>query len=378
MRASIHFGKLGDKTSAVEKNPTVTSSSVRYYIQCIYCNGIHCADRYTFTLRVNALIATIGHKDVDTASMNEQLCSEPSVAVPMLSKQCVGTHEEVLHRQQDLFNFGCEDNWCWSSKYKSKEVRLYGADRRIVCFHPHWSNGTAGVIGTKALNTGPAARHYWEIQVSDRIFGTSMMFGIATRKTRLHVDSFINLIGENSHGWGLSHKGYIWHNGVWKYYCRPFRENEPTKVGVLFDSLQGTLTFFKDGLCLGTAFTGLNKVTEKLYPMVSSTAAKTEIVVSNMRRDFCNLQERCKEVIVSRIKDRSEINALRVPQRIENFLKSESDLHDSESEMELDELSSKENGKVRIINYNSLANICGISGAGAVREHSQQPPCLEL
>lgn len=34
-----------------------------------------------------------------------------------------------------------------------------------------------------------------------------MMFGIGTRKARLHVNSFTNLLGEDENGWGLSHKG---------------------------------------------------------------------------------------------------------------------------------------------------------------------------
>ena len=55
------------------------------------------------------------------------------------------------------------------------QVRLYGPKQRIAHFHPNWSNGTAGGRGTRVLNGG---RFYWEINVSQRIFGTSMMFGI--------------------------------------------------------------------------------------------------------------------------------------------------------------------------------------------------------
>jgi hypothetical protein len=36
-----------------------------------------------------------------------------------------------------------------------------------------------------------------------------MMFGIGTKKARLHVNSFTNLLGEDNEGWGLSHKGTI-------------------------------------------------------------------------------------------------------------------------------------------------------------------------
>ena len=67
-----------------------------------------------------------------------------------------------------LYN-GCEDHWSWNPKDKSHEVRLNGPKSRISHFHPNWSNGTAGVRGTRILNGG---RYYWEINVSQRIFGT--------------------------------------------------------------------------------------------------------------------------------------------------------------------------------------------------------------
>lgn len=96
--------------------------------------------------------------------------------------------------------------------------------------------------------------------------------------------------GEDEHGWGLSHKGLLWHAGKWSPYTKPFRENEPTTVGILFDGIAGTLSFFKDGCYLGVAFHGLEKVNEPLYPIVCSTAAKTEMTLSVMRRDFVSLQ----------------------------------------------------------------------------------------
>lgn len=104
------------------------------------------------------------------------------------------------------------------------------------------------------------------------------MFGIGTKAARLHVNSFTNLLGEDKNGWGLSHKGLIWHNGCTKQFCNRFKENEATKIGILFDGIAGTLTYYKDDLCLGIAFRGLNEVREPLYPIVCSTAAKTEMV----------------------------------------------------------------------------------------------------
>jgi hypothetical protein len=33
-----------------------------------------------------------------------------------------------------------------------------------------------------------------------------MMFGVGTKKARLHVDAFVNMLGEDEHSWGFSHK----------------------------------------------------------------------------------------------------------------------------------------------------------------------------
>lgn len=188
---------------------------------------------------------------------------------------------------------------------------------RVAHFHPNWSSGTAGVRGTRVLNNG---RYYWEIQVSQRVFGTSMMFGIGTKKACLHRHAFTNLIGEDENSWGMSHKGLLWHRGLWAQYTQPFRENQATTVGLLFDGVEGTLTFYKDGKCLGVAFKNLHQVREPLLPMVCSTACKTEMTLTYMRRDFVNLQDRCRAVILEGIKNKKELEKLEVPPMIRNYL----------------------------------------------------------
>jgi hypothetical protein len=76
---------------------------------------------------------------------HQRRCGPPAVAPPLST--------------------GCEDHWSWNKNDKSHEVRLYGPKQRIAHFHPNWSNGTAGVRGTRVLNGG---RYYWEINVSQR------------------------------------------------------------------------------------------------------------------------------------------------------------------------------------------------------------------
>lgn len=147
-----------------------------------------------------------------------------------------------------------------------------------------------------------------------------MNFGLGTKKARLHADSFINLLGKDDQSWGLSHKGMLWHGGRWTYYAKPFRENVATTVGVLFDGITGTLTYYKDNRCLGIAFRGLNEIKEPLYPIICSTAAKTEMYLDNMRRDFVNLQDRCRAVIVELINDKRDLEKLCLPSKIRNYL----------------------------------------------------------
>lgn len=211
----------------------------------------------------------------------------------------------------------CHDTWTWSFQEKSHEVRLYGPRHETAHFHPNWSNGTAAVRGTSPLNYG---RHYWEVKVSQRIFGTSMMFGVCTSKQRLHVDAFVNLIGEDAQGWGLSHKGMLWHDGKWRQFTKPFRENEATTVGLLFDWHAGTLTIYKDGENLGVAFTGMNQIEEEIFPVICSTAAKTEMGLGPRLRGFTSLQDRCRATIVASIRHPVYLDYLPLPTRMIQYI----------------------------------------------------------
>lgn len=68
-----------------------------------------------------------------------------------------------------LQQLGCADRWQWSQRHRACEVEVRGPEQRTAFFHPNWSKGTAAVRGTRVLNNG---RYYWEIHVTNRIFGT--------------------------------------------------------------------------------------------------------------------------------------------------------------------------------------------------------------
>ena len=91
------------------------------------------------------------------------LIENPVELLPPARKPGIHVHPPVQSAHPLMT--GCEDNWSWNKNDKSHEVRLYGPKQRIAHFHPNWSNGTAGVRGTRVLNGG---RFYWEINVSQR------------------------------------------------------------------------------------------------------------------------------------------------------------------------------------------------------------------
>ena len=220
-----------------------------------------------------------------------------------------------------------DDNWSWNTDDKSYEVLVTGRNNRTAHFHPNWAYSTAGVRGTKILN---GKRAYWEITTSEKVFGTSMMFGIGTKKARLHIDGFTNMLGMDENSWGLNHNGFTWHNNSHKKYTKPFTLNTPTTIGLLFDGISGSLTFFKDSINLGIAFSNLHKVSEPLLPIVCSTAADTKMSLGNLKRDYHSLQDRCCSIILTNLTNKDHINKLEVPYRLKQLIYKEAkDMQDN-------------------------------------------------
>ncbi|CAH1407243.1 unnamed protein product [Nezara viridula] len=196
---------------------------------------------------------------------------------------------------------GSEDHWVWNEHDKSCDVCLHGQESNRLClayFRPQYTSGTAAVRGTKVLNNG---RYYWELELPLVISGTTIMFGVATKKARLNAHLHRNLLWRDPHIWSLSHDGAIFHGGKWAHYTEPFQDSVATTLGVLFDGIEGTLTFYKDGVCLGVAFKDLHKINENIYPIIASTAGVT-YKLSLKKRDFGSLQERCRAVLLSQLK----------------------------------------------------------------------------
>ena len=67
---------------------------------------------------------------------------------------------------------------------------------------------------------------------------------------------------------------------------------------------------------LGVAFTGLNEISEPLYPMICSTAAKTEMSLGVMKREFLSMQDRCRATIIRSLTNEGQIEQLLLPRTL--------------------------------------------------------------
>ncbi|RUS88537.1 hypothetical protein EGW08_003713 [Elysia chlorotica] len=218
-----------------------------------------------------------------------------------------------------------KDSWVWDDQCNPSEVDL-SSDLTEAYFYVDpdiQSTGAVGVRGSKGFCKG---EHYWEVIFLEPPCGTSMMIGVGTADAALQSETCkqVNLLGRDTESWGLSYKGSTWHAGVSRKYCEPFYAKD-TVIGVHLDLNQGHLTFYKDGVCLGPAFTGLKATTHRrLYPIVCSTARESELGLGD--RFFrpgqpTRLQGDCLEKIRNSLASVESVEALPLPRVMKNYLK---------------------------------------------------------
>ena len=225
---------------------------------------------------------------------------------------------------------GKEDNWCWDRESKGQDTAIFGPIMNMVLFNWfNWFSGTTAVFGTKRLNGG---NFYWELQTGPDLHLTPewnfnplpaelddyMMFGVGTKNARVSSDGAVHLIGETDQSWGLDNKGFIWHNGQQRSYLPPF--GGPSRIGVCFNGTQGKLSFSVNGRCPGVAFEGLDQIKENIFPMVSSTIYKSELVLLQRKTDYLSLLDRCRRVITKSLVHPSQTRMLELPLSLEEYV----------------------------------------------------------
>uniref|UniRef100_A0A1A9WRI8 B30.2/SPRY domain-containing protein n=1 Tax=Glossina brevipalpis TaxID=37001 RepID=A0A1A9WRI8_9MUSC len=213
----------------------------------------------------------------------------------------------------ELFTCRCGENdldspelqWQWYDHPES-DVRIVGT---TLTFHPTYSQGTVIVRGNKPLAVGMV--HFWEVRVLTALSGTDVMFGIGTELVDLAQFQFrfVSALGINSLSWGFSYEGKIQNDAIRLPYGKKFSQG--CIVGVYLDRSYGYLEFFLNRRSMGVAYRNIpmdpNVI---LYPMVSSTTAKSAIRLINASSEIDCLQLRAFRALSKQPKALKELQQM--------------------------------------------------------------------
>jgi len=205
-------------------------------------------------------------------------------------------------------------DWTWDTTYRSQSVLLVQFNTQVI-FHPTYSSGTAAILGNTPLSS--PHHHYWEVKMLSPVYGTDVMVGLATKaiNTASHTHSFASLLGHDDNSWGFSYQGFVQHAG--KKVAYGAKWGKGNTVGVHYDSWRGTVEFYLDRRPLGMAFTGLQG--KEVFPIVSSTAAKSELKLVTAQSFANNLQFSCLKRLADKLPGSNILN-LCFPPGLRSFI----------------------------------------------------------
>ena len=114
---------------------------------------------------------------------------------------------------------------------------------------------------TSARATIPVVgKKYWEMLVGATGASPYVMIGVAAAAMPLTAS-----VGATAYGWSYYEEtGQKWHSNVGASYGATYTFNDV--IGVLYDSATGELSFYKNGVLQGIAFSGISGA---VYPAVS-------------------------------------------------------------------------------------------------------------
>ncbi|UJR31359.1 hypothetical protein I4U23_018853 [Adineta vaga] len=249
--------------------------------------------------RRNNIIIDQNQKHRNVSNGGSHRSTVRSVPTSILPPLCWSSTSLMCHLQSEhISHRNCLDSqWKWSKIISTESTTTILLDNnRQILFHPRTSSSTQVILGDQPLPSN--GKHYWEIFMP-AVYGTSIMFGIATNKQQLISSSFTNLIGIDQHGWGLSHRGLLWHNGIsHQYLSQPIESLQPILIGLEFDADERTLSYTVNNQSIGIAFRDIpNNVL--LYPAVSSTSAQSTMILKHRCKICSTLREICLKSIKS-------------------------------------------------------------------------------
>ena len=151
----------------------------------------------------------------------------------------------------------------------------------------------------------------------------NQMLGVCTRDMDItqYKTSFCSLIGKDSNSWGLSYIGNFHHKGKSHNYTSRF--DHGSVIGIHLDAWHGKLSFFKDNEPLGVAASNLTGKT--LFPVVSSTAARTKMKLQRSSSMSFSLQYLCCATIGKCLPNLKAVESLPIPPGVRRHLCNELD-----------------------------------------------------
>jgi hypothetical protein len=131
------------------------------------------------------------------------------------------------------------------------------------------SNGnlttTFSFYNTEIANQSLTGKKYWEVTAGAN--GNLLSIGIAK-----NTASNGGLLGADANGWAWLHGGYTYNNNVAVSFNGFTAYTTGDVVSVAFDATTGSLVFYKNGVLVGTAFTGLSGT---FYPAIGGDGSGT-------------------------------------------------------------------------------------------------------
>jgi len=246
--------------------------------------------------RSNIIDQNQKHRNVGNGGRHRSTVrSVPTFILPPLSWSSISLMCHI--KSEHKFKKTCLDtHWKWSKSNKINSTTILLDNNKQILFHPRTSSSTQVILSDRPLPLN--GKHYWEIYVP-AIYGTSIMFGIATNEQQLISSSFTNLIGIDQHGWGLSHHGLLWHNGISsQYLSQPMESLRPVLIGLEFDGDARTLSYTINNQSMGIAFRSI-PTNVLIYPAVSSTSAQSTMILKHCCKMCSCLREICLKLIKS-------------------------------------------------------------------------------
>lgn len=128
----------------------------------------------------------------------------------------------------------------------------------------------AEIIATLGVSSG---KWYWEILASNITTNSDLILGVVSDQEFSNLNSSNKYVGSNAFGYGYySATGNKYNNAIGAAYGAAY--SDLNVIGVALDMDAGTLTFYKNNVSQGVAFSGL---TGLIYPAFSSMSGVGDV-----------------------------------------------------------------------------------------------------